>query len=69
MAQERLSGALNRIEDACARIEAAASRAPGASPESSAEIEQLRQAHEALRSKVQGAIAQIDQLLQSEGAR
>ena len=68
MGQERVSQALGRIEQAIARIEAAASRggAPAGAPH---EIESLRQAHEALRGKVQGAIAQIDRLLETEGAR
>jgi hypothetical protein len=66
MAQEKLSGALDRIDRALARIEAAASRMPAGSPEGGAELEELRQAHEALRGKVQGAIRQIDRLLELE---
>jgi len=66
MAQERLSGALDRIDRALARIEAAASRVPGGPGDSVAELDGLRQAHEALRGKVQGAIRQIDRLLDLE---
>ena len=63
-----MSGALNRIEDAIARIEAAAAGG-GAQPsaEDNAEVEGLREAHEALRGKVQSAIAQLDRLLAPEG--
>ena len=63
-----MSQALGRIERAIARIEAAGSGG-GHSGADGAEVEALRQAHEALRGKVQGAIAQIDRLLESEGAR
>jgi hypothetical protein len=66
MAEERMSRALGRIEEAIARIEAAASRG---SSQPSAEIESLREAHQALRGRVLGAIAQIDSLLQTEGTR
>jgi hypothetical protein len=68
MGQERVSQALGRIEQAIARIEAAASR--GASQVGGgdgSEVANLREAHEALRGKVQGAIAQIDRLLETEG--
>ena len=68
MGQERMSQALGRIERAIARIEAAAAGATAQPPSGdAAEVEALREAHEALRGKVQGAIAQIDRLL--EGAR
>jgi len=70
MGQEKVSQALGRIEQAIARVEAAASRGgPQPAAADSAEIEQLREAHGALRGKVEGAIAQIDRLLQSEGLR
>jgi hypothetical protein len=70
MGQERVSQALGRIEHAIARIEVAAS-GNGAQPAKAddGEVEALREAHEALRAKVQGAIAQIDRLLETEGAR
>jgi hypothetical protein len=67
MAQDRMSQALERIDKAFARIEAAASRAPAASGNSSAELDSLRQAHQALRGKIHGAIQQIDRLLEVEG--
>ena len=64
-----MSHALNRIETAIARIEAAA--APGGAQPSAAdraEFENLKEAHEALRGKVQGAIAQLDRLLAPQGS-
>jgi hypothetical protein len=70
MGQERVSQALGRIERAIARIEAAGSGGGGQGPAAdSAEVDGLREAHEALRGKVQSAIAQIDRLLETEGAR
>ena len=70
MGQERLSHALGRIEKAVARIEAAAARQPAA-PDGSrgSDDPALRHAHETLRGKVASAIAQIDRLLETEGAR
>jgi hypothetical protein len=70
MGQERVSQALGRIKTAIARIEAAASGG-GVQPPATdnAEVEGLREAHEALRGKVQSAIAQIDRLLETEGGR
>jgi hypothetical protein len=70
MGQQRVSQALGRIEQAIARIEAAASRGASQAARSDGnEVAELREAHEALRGKVQGAIAQIDRLLETEGAR
>ena len=70
MGQERVSQALGRIERAIARIEAAASTGGASKPaDGGAEVESLRTAHDALRGKVQSAIAQIDRLLETEGAR
>ena len=65
-----MSQALNRIEDAIARIEAAAASG-GAQPSAAdnAEVEGLKQAHQALRGKVQSAIAQLDRLLAPEGSQ
>lgn len=62
MAYDKAMQAIGRIERALARIEAAATtdRAP---PRDDRELLSLRQAHQALRGKVEGAIAQIDQLL------
>ena len=66
MPDERAILAVSRIERALARIEAALERRP-ASVEGSAELEQLRRQHQALRERVQGAVSQIDQLLASRG--
>jgi HAMP domain-containing protein len=66
MAEDRLNRALGRIEDAISRIDAAAAKG-NAQP--SAEVESLKEAHRALRGKVQSAIDQIDSLLHSQGAR
>jgi hypothetical protein len=68
MGQDRVGQALGRIEQAIARIEAAASRG-GTHAGDFHEVESLRQAHDALRGKVEGAIAQIDRLLDPEAAR
>ncbi|HWH18608.1 MAG TPA: hypothetical protein VNT77_09795 [Allosphingosinicella sp.] len=64
MPDERAILAIGRIERALARIEAAARRSGGAAD---GELEELRQRHEALRERVQGAVSQIDQLLASRG--
>jgi hypothetical protein len=65
-----VSQALGRIEQAIARIEAAASRGgTQRSAADGAELEDLRETHRALRGKVESAIAQIDRLLETEGAR
>jgi hypothetical protein len=62
MGDKRTDQALARIDRALARIEAVASRpAPAAAPP--ADESKLREAHLALRSKVETAIRQIDQLL------
>jgi hypothetical protein len=69
MADERALAAIGRIERALARIEAAASRPtppPQASVTDSPEFTELREAHRALRSHVEGAIGQIDRLLETE---
>ncbi|TFI57399.1 hypothetical protein E2493_15060 [Sphingomonas parva] len=74
MAQRRAIDAIGRIEEALARIEAAADSARAAQPRpepdgDAAEAHQrLRRAHDALRSRVEGAIAQIDRLIGSESA-
>ena len=57
-----------RIERALARIEAAARRPqPAGNADDSGELERLRDAHQTLRSRVEGAIGQIDRLLETEG--
>jgi uncharacterized membrane protein YccC len=71
MADQRALDALQRIEQALARIEAAASRPAPVAPtaEPSDEFARLREAHDALRHRVAGAIGQIDRLVESGGHR
>ena len=64
MADQRALDAISRIERALARIEAAGARAQ-ATAGNGAELEQLRGAHQSLRMRVEGAIGQIDRLLES----
>ena len=70
MGHERTIEAIARIEQALARIEAAAmARRGNESAEASplqAPDERLRRAHIALRTRVEGAISQIDRLIDSE---
>jgi hypothetical protein len=65
MADERALAAMSRIERALARIEAVASRPAPAPVTDSSELAELREAHQALRYKVEGAIGQIDRLLET----
>jgi hypothetical protein len=67
MGQERVNVALARIESALARLESAAADRPSAPHQT--ETAELRQAHLALRGRVESAIAQIDELLEAEGSR
>jgi hypothetical protein len=70
MGDPRALEAIRRIEQALARIEAAASRPmPASSPHPSEEFERLKEAHDALRRRVSGAIGQIDRLLETGEAR
>jgi hypothetical protein len=64
MKDERVQAAIQRIEQALSRIEAVASRPPA--PRDDGELRQLREVHQALRFKVEGAISQIDRLLATE---
>jgi len=66
MADERALAAIRRIEQALVRIEAASSRPKPAPAMDSDELRQLRDVHQALRSRVEGAIGQIDRLLEAE---
>jgi len=59
MTDERAMQALDRIERALARIQEATSRPP----RDEGELIKLREVHQALRGKVEGAISQIDRLL------
>jgi len=66
MGDERALAAIARIERALARIETS-SRNSRLSSSDPAESTALRIAHQALRDRVEGAIGQIDRLLESEG--
>ena len=61
MKDERALQAIARIERALARIESAMQRVPA--PRDDSELLRLREVHQALRGKVEGAISQIDRLL------
>jgi hypothetical protein len=65
MADERALAAIRRIEQALGRIEAASSRMTPFQT-SSEDLRDLIVAHRALRTKVEGAIGQIDRLLETE---
>lgn len=70
MGDQRALDAVSRIERALARIESAVRRQPHAGDGDgvdSAELDQLRGAHQALRARVEGAIGQIDVLLETGG--
>ena len=68
MGDRRALDAISRIERALARIETAARRPkPAGNGDDSAELEQVRDAHRKLRSRVEGAIGQIDRLLETGG--
>ena len=60
MKDERAEKAIQRIENALARIDAAATNKP---PRDDSDLRELREVHQALRGKVEGAISQIDRLL------
>ncbi len=67
MADPRAQVALRRIEQALARIERAAGEPrPAPAPEPPEDYERLRQAHDALRERVAGAIGEIDRMLETE---
>ena len=66
MGDTRALDAIARIERALARIEASG-RKSSLSSSDPAELAELRAAHQTLRARVEGAIGQIDHLLESEG--
>lgn len=68
MAEERALQAIGRIERALARIEAAAGRPPDSQSADREELDRLRAAHGNLRGRVEGAIGQIDRLLDGGSA-
>jgi hypothetical protein len=57
--------AIDRLDQALARVEAAAARRPPPEGRGDSELVELRQVHQALRSKVEGAISQIDRMLEA----
>lgn len=70
MADPRALDAIHRIERALARIEAAGARPPPPpAAEPPEEFERLREAHDALRRRVAGAIGRIDHMLETGEAR
>jgi phage shock protein A len=69
MLDESALAALDRIERALARVEAAATASSSASGTGAdEELQSLREAHRGLRSRVAGAIGQIDSML-ADGPR
>ena len=69
MADPRALDAIHRIERALARIEAVGARPPAPAADPPEGYERLREAHDALRRRVAGAIGRIDHMLESGGAR
>ena len=67
MGDTRAQDAIARIERALARIEASGRKSSQSSSDP-AELSELRTAHQALRARVEGAIGQIDRLLEDGGA-
>ena len=65
MGDVRAQDAIARIERALARIEASGRNSSQLSSDPE-ELTRLRDAHQALRARVEGAIGQIDRLLESE---
>jgi hypothetical protein len=64
MADIRAMEAIDRLERALSRVEAAAARPAVTQPRGDDnDLRDLREVHQALRSKVEGAIAQIDRML------
>ena len=65
MADIRAMEAIDRLERALARVEAAATKTRGAEARNDNELIELRQVHQTLRSKVEGAISQIDRMIEA----
>jgi hypothetical protein len=65
MADIRAMEAIDRLERALARVEAAAGNRPEPEARNDNELIELRQVHQTLRSKVEGAISQIDRMLEA----
>ena len=68
MPDERAIIAIGRIERALARIEGEAGRLNGASADDG-QLQLLRERHQALRGKIEGAISQIDRMLEGRGGQ
>jgi hypothetical protein len=66
MGRERTTAALGRIERALARLEASANASRTSAP-GAEDVDTLRRNHLALRTKVEGAIGEIDRLLDIQG--
>jgi hypothetical protein len=67
MADIRAMTAIDRLERALARVEQSAAKKTAPDPRNDNELIELRQVHQALRSKVEGAILQIDRMLEASG--
>jgi hypothetical protein len=66
MGDKRIAAAIVRLEGALARVEAAAMGAPDHGRVDAEAAGSLSFRHQTLRSKVEGAIARIDALIESE---
>jgi hypothetical protein len=65
MADIRAMEAIDRLERALSRVEAAAAQGAAPEPRNDNELIELREVHQTLRSKVEGAISQIDRMLEA----
>ncbi|HEY0044929.1 MAG TPA: hypothetical protein VGB62_10305 [Allosphingosinicella sp.] len=67
MGLDRVTVALDRMDQALARIESAAQARDSSLLSENAELNHLRTVHQNLRGRVETAIAQIDRLLEKAG--
>lgn len=68
MSEERIITAVERIDGAMTRIEAAAARqvpAPTDAMPADAVFADLRERHDAMRSRVESAVAELDMLIRN----
>lgn len=65
MADIRAMTAIDRLERALARVEQSAAKKTAPDPRNDNELIELRQVHQTLRSKVEGAISQIDRMIEA----
>ena len=65
MIEERILSAVERIDGAMTRIESVAHRPapPPPAADDPAELIRLRERHEALRERVEAAVAELDQVM------